>query len=135
MAQLALNKDSASAEIKDLSQRIIDGQAPEITLMEGWLSQSDEQGMMGMMSHGEETMMGGMASAEEMDNLAVLEGSEFDTEFLTLMITHHEGALHMVHMIEDSSFDEAAELATDIISVQTAEIEEMKLMLSGGPGA
>jgi uncharacterized protein (DUF305 family) len=135
MAELALGKESSSAELKDLSQRIIDGQTPEIALMEGWLSDSDEQGMMGMMSRGGEMMMGGMASSEEMDNLATLEGSNFDTEFLTLMITHHEGALHMVHMIEGSAHDEAAQLAKDIVRVQTAEIEEMKQMLAGGTGA
>jgi len=135
MSLLALEKDSSSPELKDLAQRIIDGQTPEIALMEGWRDESEEQGMMGMMSSGGEIMMGGMASDDEMQNLATLEGSEFDTEFLTLMITHHEGALHMVHMIDGSSFDEAAQLAKDIVRVQTAEIEEMKAMLQGGSGA
>jgi uncharacterized protein (DUF305 family) len=135
MSNLALEKESSSPDLKDLAQRIIDGQTPEITLMEGWRDDSDERGMMGMMSSGGEMMMGGMASDDELQNLATLEGSEFDTEFLTLMITHHEGALHMVHMIDDSSFEEAAQLAKDIVRVQTAEIEEMKAMLQGGSGA
>ena len=135
MSNLALEKESSSPELKDLAKRIIDGQTPEIALMEGWRDESDEGGMMGMMSSGGEMMMGGMASNEEMKNLAELEGSEFDTEFLTLMITHHEGALHMVHMIDDSTFDEAAQLAKDIVRVQTEEIEEMKAMLQGDSGA
>lgn len=135
MANLALDKDSVSPELKNLSQRIIDGQTPEITLMEGWLDGSDRQGVGGMMSSGGEMMMGGMASEEEMANLATLDGSDFEAEFLALMITHHEGALRMVHMIQGSSFDEAAELARDIVRVQTAEIEEMKIMLERDSGA
>jgi uncharacterized protein (DUF305 family) len=135
MAQLALNKESSSADLRDLSQRIIDGQTPEIALMEGWLEDSGEEGAMGLMSRGGEMMMGGMASPEEMDNLSELEGSDFEAEFLSLMITHHEGALRMVHMIDESAHDEAAQLAKDIVRVQTAEIEEMKLMRSRGTGA
>ena len=135
MANLALATPSASTQLKNLAQRIIDGQTPEIDLMEGWLDRSDGHGMMGMMSSNQELMMGGMASEEELDHLETLEGSEFDSEFLTLMITHHEGALHMVHMIDKSSFDEAAQLAEDIIRVQTAEIAEMKRMLAGESGA
>lgn len=135
MSNLALDKASSSPKLKDLAQRIIDGQTPEIVLMEGWRDESDGRGMMGMMSSGGAMMMGGMASDDEMRNLATLEGAEFDTEFLTLMITHHEGALDMVHMIDGSSFDEAAQLAKDIVRVQTAEIEEMKAMLQGGSGS
>jgi uncharacterized protein (DUF305 family) len=135
MSNLALEKASSSPDVKDLAQRIIDGQTPEIALMEGWREGYEQREMMGMMSSGGEMMMGGMASDEEMKNLAELEGSEFDTEFLTLMITHHEGALHMVHMIDDSTFDEAAQLAKDIVRVQTEEIEEMKAMLQGDSGA
>ena len=135
MSNLALDKASSSPDVKDLAQRIIDGQTPEIALMEGWREESNQRGMTGMMSSNGEMMMGGMASDEQMKNLATMEGSEFDTEFLRLMITHHEGALHMVHMIDDSTFDEAAQLAKDIVRVQKEEIEEMKAMLQGDSGA
>lgn len=135
MSNLALEKDSSSPELKDLARRIIAGQTPEIALMEGWREESDQRGMTGMMSSNGEMMMGGMASDEQMKYLATMEGSEFDTEFLRLMITHHEGALRMVHMIDDSSFNEATQLAKDIVRVQTAEIEEMETMLQGDSGA
>jgi uncharacterized protein (DUF305 family) len=41
------------------------------------------------------------------------------------MIEHHEGALDMVEMIEDSTDPEVAGLARDIVRVQTEEIAEM----------
>ncbi len=127
MSQIALERSDSEA-VKDLAQRIIDGQTPEIELMSTWISQSEAGGMMsGMGMPG----MGGMASDEEIADLATLTSPEFDRQFLTLMIEHHEGALHMVHMIDDSRVDEVAQLAEDIVRVQTEEIEEMNAILKG----
>jgi len=50
---------------------------------------------------------------------------------LKLMIEHHEGALPMVMMIENSANEEAQALAREVIAAQTAEIEEMRLVLAG----
>jgi len=50
---------------------------------------------------------------------------------LKLMIEHHEGALPMVMMIENSANDESQALAHEVIAAQTAEIEEMRLVLAG----
>lgn len=122
MSELALER-STNPDIQDLATRIIAGQTPEITLMESWIS--DVDGTPGMMSGSSMPGMGGMASEEEMDTLATLDSPEFDQEFLTLMIEHHEGALDMVEMIEDSTNPEVVGLASDIVRVQTEEIAEM----------
>ena len=45
------------------------------------------------------------------------------------MIAHHQGALTMVSMIEDSENAEAKKLAANIKSSQSAEIELMKKYL------
>jgi len=50
---------------------------------------------------------------------------------LKLMIEHHEGALPMVMMIENSANDESQALAHEVIAAQKAEIEEMRLVLVG----
>ena len=127
MSLIALERSDNEA-VKDLAQRIIDGQTPEIELMSTWISGSGSRGMIsGMGMPG----MGGMASDEEMAELGTLTSPEFDRQFLTLMIEHHEGALHMVHMIDDSRVSEVAELADDIVRVQTEEIEEMNALLEG----
>lgn len=122
MSELALER-STNPDIQDLATRIIAGQTPEITLMETWIS--DDDGRQGMMSGSSMPRMGGMASEEEMATLATLESPEFDLEFLTLMMEHHEGALDMVEMIEGSTDPEVAGLASDIVRVQTEEIAEM----------
>ena len=43
--------------------------------------------------------MAGMASPEQMAELAAARGAEFDRLFLRLMITHHEGAVTMVERL------------------------------------
>ena len=131
MSELALER-SSNPQIRDLSQRIIDGQTREIDLMSEWLPEGRrdvDMPLMGMSG------MGGMASEEEMAELNTLSGEDFDRLFLTLMITHHEGALHMVHMIDDSDRDEVAQLAQDITRVQTEEIDEMTRLLGEVPDA
>ncbi len=131
MSNLALSL-SESDDVKDLAKRIIAGQTPEIDLMATWIDDSEANGSVRMMGG---YAMGGMASDEEMAALATLSGAEFDQEFLSLMIPHHEGALQMVHMIEGSSDAEVSQLAEDIVRVQTAEIVEMEALLEDTHGA
>jgi uncharacterized protein (DUF305 family) len=74
--------------------------------------------------------MDGMLSDEEIATLSKAKGVEFDKLFLKGMIAHHEGALSMVSMIEDSENNEARKLAADIKGSQSAEIELMKSYLA-----
>jgi uncharacterized protein (DUF305 family) len=45
------------------------------------------------------------------------------------MIPHHEGALDMVEMINDSTNAEVKTLAENIVKRQSAEIQAMKALL------
>lgn len=59
--------------------------------------------------------------------LATLEGDKFDQEFLSRMIDHHQGAIDMAQLvIKKSDRPELIQLANDIISAQTKEIEMMQ---------
>lgn len=131
MSELALGI-SDSSELTDLANQIIAGQTPEVELMKGWLDESEQfSEMPGIMESmpGMNGMMGGMATDEEMEDLADLSSPEFDQMFLELMIDHHEGALDMVQMIIDSDNPEVKTLADDIVRVQTSEIQKMERML------
>jgi uncharacterized protein (DUF305 family) len=46
------------------------------------------------------------------------------------MIAHHEGALDMAKSVQNSQNAEVKALSDNIISSQTAEIEEMKKLLA-----
>ena len=72
-----------------------------------------------------------MLTDEQMTALKNATGAAFDKLYLEGMIGHHQGALQMAKMIESSDNAEAKQLAANIISSQSAEIEKMKQMLEG----
>lgn len=122
----------------DVSGRIDRSQADEIKFMEEWLTERSEpiKSSYGSADSGHEghVMMAGMATAEQMKDLAATEGTDFDRMFLELMITHHDGALIMVDDLKDqpgSAYDPVLfEFINDIVSDQTEEIERMSRLLT-----
>jgi len=126
MSDLALST-STNIKVLDLAKRIKTAQSSEILQMQSWLGTSDsDENMDEHMGHG----MGGMMSESEMETLKLSTGKTFDRLFLEGMITHHEGALHMVTMIKDTDNLEINTFGLDVTKVQTAEIAEMKELLA-----
>lgn len=123
MSELALT-NTTNPEVLALAIAIRDAQGPEIMQMQSWIG---DQGGHDGGSHDME--MGGMLTAEELETLASLKGEAFDQFFLASMIAHHEGALDMVDMINDSTNSEVKTLAANIVKSQSAEIEAMKALL------
>ncbi|MGK9220655.1 MULTISPECIES: DUF305 domain-containing protein [unclassified Microbacterium] len=69
----------------------------------------------------------GMATAEEIDRLASLEGSALDCLFLELMIRHHAGAIEMTDAVVELGSDERViQTARSMGQGQTAEIAAMQ---------
>ncbi|WP_328773907.1 DUF305 domain-containing protein [Streptomyces sp. NBC_00286] len=135
MADLAADRAS-SQEVEDLATKIKGAQDPEIKTMSGWLTSWGEEvpaDMSGMEGHDMGDMssdMPGMMSSEDMDRLEKASGAEFDKMFLEMMIKHHEGAVEMAETQKaDGKYGPAVKLADDVITAQTAEIEQMNKML------
>lgn len=132
MAKLALEK-SAKPEMKTLAQNIIDSQSKEIGQMKNWYKEwfgkelptgdavMRQHGMMGN-SGMHMGMMGG-----EMDLKKLEEADNFDKMFIEQMIPHHQMAVMMASMLKNSTQrPEMKQLADDIISAQTKEIDQMR---------
>ena len=126
MSEIALDPASgASAAIQDLAIRIRDAQDPEIEMMKGFLATwgaplNPEDGM----DHS--SMMEGMLTVEELDELAGLQGSGFDVRWAQAMIAHHKGAVAMAEdVLTDGKNAETRKLAEEIIANQQAEIDEL----------
>ena len=117
---------TTNPEILALAKQIKDAQAPEIKQMTAWIESSGAG-----MDMGHDMGMGGMLTEEQMTALGKAQGAEFDKLYLEGMIGHHQGALQMAKMIEDSNNAEAKTLAANIVKSQSAEIEKMKQMLAG----
>ena len=117
---------TTNPEILALAKQIKDAQAPEIKQMTSWIESSGAG-----MDMGHDMGMNGMLSDEQLTALGDAQGAAFDKLYLEGMIGHHEGALQMAKMIENSSNAEVKTLAANIVSSQSAEIEKMKQMLAG----
>ncbi|NBO07923.1 MAG: DUF305 domain-containing protein [Actinobacteria bacterium] len=118
---------SKNTEILALAESIRDAQSPEIMQMKSWLTLANAPTEMGhTMSEG----MGGMLSETELANLKKATGNIFDKLFLTGMIAHHEGAIHMTMMIRDSANVEVKNLGEKIVASQSSQITQMQKMLA-----
>ncbi|MFY1574325.1 DUF305 domain-containing protein [Verrucosispora sp. WMMD703] len=134
MSDLATTRAS-DPEVKQLATQIKDAQAPEIAQLRAWLtSWGAPMPMANGDGHGMPEMdheMPGMMSEADMTRLAAASGTEFDRQFLTMMIAHHEGA---VTMAEEESAQganpDARALAQRIATTQQAEIDTMRKILA-----
>ena len=124
ISQLAVN-NSTNLEIKALAQSIIKAQKLEISQMKYWLSATKSTMGMGM-----DMGMNGLLSANDVKTLKTLKGVKFDVAFLKAMIAHHQGALKMVSYLNGSKNSEAKKLAKAVVSMQSAEINSMKKLLT-----
>jgi len=126
MAKLAETR-AKSAEVKELAMKIMSAQDPEIQTMSGWLTTWGKpvpDDMAGMDMSGS---MPGMMSSADMDKLTKASGAEFDQMFLTMMISHHQGAIEMAKTEEASGMNADAEaLAAQIEQAQAREITTMQ---------
>jgi uncharacterized protein (DUF305 family) len=140
MSSWAKTHDANTAVLR-LAERIIVGQTDEIVLMQTWLRdrlqpapEPDPAGMKMTVNGVEHTMlMPGMLTPEQMQQLDLARGADFDRRFLTFMIQHHRGAIAMVKDLfahPGAGQDESVfRLASDISADQTNEIARMQKML------
>lgn len=124
--------------VVELAGRIDASQADEIAFMRGWLVERGEAApdpadphAMHRLGHHDHASMAGMASPEQLAQLAASSGTAFDRLFFQLMIRHHEGAVQMVDRLlgrPGSAYDPALyQFVTDIKNEQQAEIRRMSV--------
>lgn len=132
MSELVDGSD-ASDDVTRLAEQIAAAQGPEITQMQRWLDEWDDDHA----GHGDETTddhaghgAHGMMTDEQMAELRSATGPAFDRLWLSLMIEHHEGAVAMAQtVLEDGAHSDVRDLAEQIIADQTDEIAHMKELL------
>lgn len=136
MADLAQTR-AQRPEVKKLAEEIITAQSKEINQMKVWYKAwfgrelpTDDQVMQHHGMGSESSMHMGMMGNQE--DLTTLENAQdFDRAFVEHMIPHHQMAVMMASMLKNGT--ERAEmknLADNIITSQTNEIEQMRTWLS-----
>ena len=152
MARMAPERTNDEG-VLEAAARIAASQGDEVAFMRGWLEDRGEPvpKALGPAAYGEHsghadhaghdvvdeaamTAMG-MASAKQLEELEASEGAAFDRLFLTLMITHHEGAIRMVEALHDTpgaAYDPTLyRFTNDVVADQSAEVTRMNAMLTG----
>ena len=124
-------------ELIDLAGRISISQGDETAFMTEWLWSRGEPVPEPTAHEAMHTsrVAAGMATPEQLKELAQADGVAFDRLFLELMIAHHEGAVRMVEELLEqpgSAYDPMLfEFTTAVTNDQTAEIERMHSLLVG----
>jgi uncharacterized protein (DUF305 family) len=132
MAKLAQTK-AQRPEIKQLAENIINSQGTEINQMKdwykSWFGKEVPEGSTVMNQHGMSTENGmhmGMMG-NDMDMTRLENAQDFDKVFIEDMIPHHQMAVMMANMLKGGTQrPEMIELADEIVTAQTDEIEQMR---------
>lgn len=124
-------------QVKALAGRIADEQEPEIAYMAKLLRERGqkvppqaENPRFGARDHSSHGSMPGMATPQQLDQLAAARGVAADRMWLTLMTAHHRGALAMVLDQQRYGRDDiVTQLGDEVHVTQLAQINHMKGML------
>lgn len=131
MSDVLLDSDVDDAQVRDLAQRIKDGQERENEQMNAW---ADEWGIDQDMELHSKHIANGMFPPEQLDKFAQLRGDDLRTAFLEMMHFHHA---HVIKMTQDEvdggAYEPLRELAKEMIEIQTAEMGEMEEILGYNP--
>ncbi|WDV49848.1 DUF305 domain-containing protein [Streptomyces coeruleorubidus] len=126
MTELAPER-AESAKVKRVAARIAAAQKPEIDAMKSWLK---SYGKPLKAERHEHAAMPGMATETQLNELRAAHGKAFDQLFLTLMTTHHQGAITMAADVKGQGNNiRIEEMADEVIAQQTSEITRMRDML------
>jgi len=130
MADLALEK-AEHPEIKQMAQDINRTQSEEIEQMRAWYKSwygKDVADIFSGAGHGMGSgamHMGMMGDATDIEQLKT--ASDFDKVFIEEMIPHHQMAVMMAQMLEQTTKrSEMKQLAKNIVEAQTKEIDSMR---------
>ena len=125
----------ANPRVLKLANKIDQSQVAEIRIMQDWLRSNGQ--FAPDTSAGRTMTMPGMLTEAQLKELDAATGVGFDRAFLNLMIQHHEGALKMVEDLfkapRGGQEVDVGVFASDVVTVQTAEIGVMRQLLSQLP--
>jgi len=137
MSLIFIGLDDTSPGLRTVAGSILVGQNIEIGRMIQMLrdmgqpeaAETDEaMAWMGMPTTQEQ--MPGMATEDQLRELAGSSGAAADDLFVELMVAHHEGGIHMAEAaVEDASLAKVQSFARSIIAGQQGEIAELRQLV------
>jgi uncharacterized protein (DUF305 family) len=140
MSFIYRTRDDIDPGLSTVARSIIVGQSLEVGRMIQMLrsfgeAEANDSGtaMLWMSMVAESGQMPGIASDDELEELARLDGREADELFAELMIAHHIGGIEMAEFaVANADNDEVVEMAASMAHGQRGEINEMLHVLDDG---
>lgn len=134
-----LSDDGTNPALRDIAREIVFGQSIEIGRMIELLrvyraaeSNESDTAMAWMNEPTPIDRMPGLASDADIDKLLSSTGAEADRMFVALMTAHHQGGIHMAqYAAEHANEIEVRRFAAGMVTGQTGEISEMKVLVDG----
>jgi uncharacterized protein (DUF305 family) len=126
LARLAIER-AQDPYLKNLAHLMAADQKGEITIFRQWW-RSWFSGDLPLASQEEHATMPGMLSPEQMENLRRTNGSAFDPLFVSLMTTHHKGAILMA----DEALREAGDVRLRLTAHATRHAQRGEIELMHG---
>ena len=113
-------------ELVELATSITASHSAEIRTMQGFLTRWNRPAPAVEGAGHDESQAPGMLGEGQLDWLQTLEGTQFDLGFVTMMRTHHGGAVEMAEVeLHSGSSAEVKTLARRMIAAQQAEIRQL----------
>jgi uncharacterized protein (DUF305 family) len=129
-----VDERAGRSDLPLLATRMEVSQRDEITQLETWLVERDEEVPDDHNHDDAAELMPGMLTAEQLAQLEAASGTHFDALFLQYMIGHHEGAVMMVEELLTAGFGgqepQVFQLAQNVEIDQQVEIARMKSVLA-----
>ena len=133
MSNLALVK-AEHPEIRQLAEKIIRDQSQEISRMREWYRAwygIDVPVYHGAVAGNRMGRGNGIGMSGSMTDLVQLgNATRFDKEFIEQMVPHHQMAIMMAGMVQNSKHREMRVLSSSIIRSQSAEVNQMRVWYS-----
>jgi len=113
-------------ELVKLAATITAGHSAEIRTMQGFLTRWNRPAPAARGTGHDESQAPGMLGQGQLDWLQTLKGAQFDLGFVTMMWTHHGGAVAIAEAeLAAGSLAAVKTLARQMIAAQQAEIRQM----------
>lgn len=129
MADLVPSR-TENAWLRTFAEQVKKAQQPEIDQLKAALKSWGKPVPSGDGHSMDGHTMDGMMTPEQMADLEASTGADFDRQWITMMIAHHEGAVAMAKTeLAQGENPQMKTLAQSIIDSQQAEIDEMRKQL------
>jgi uncharacterized protein (DUF305 family) len=126
MAKLATGR-TRQPEVAKLAATITASHAAEIRSMQAWLTRWQRSAAAAAGSDHDPSLLPGMLAQGQLEWLGTLNGTQFDLGLLTMMGTHHSGAVELAEAeLRSGASTEVEAFARQLLEARQREIRQMQ---------